>query len=207
MKPMVHEHPKTFKRVSKMLLFVALFAFQFGHSQEGSDTPAMLAGKNEVRVDLLTLALRTELNLTYEHFLNKDWSVGVFGGYADSQKLNDDFDSGYRNNVPKYEVNPFVRYNLSKSQTSFYFAEAFVSANGGDFKETVRLVDDSGNGYYVNEKSSYSDFGVGAALGYKLYIKEKFGIELLVGFGRNLFNTDKSPDTLSRVGLSLGYRF
>jgi len=191
----------------KKLLFIALFSLQFAQAQEGSDTPAMLDGKNEVRVDLLTLALRTEFNLTYERFLNKDFSVGVFGGIADSKKLNDDFDSGYRNNVPKYEINPFVRYNLSKSQISYYFAEVFVSANGGDFKETVRRIDAEGNGYYVNEKSEYSDFGVGAALGYKLYIKEKFGIELLVGFGSNLFNRDKSPDTISRVGLSLGYRF
>jgi len=190
----------------KKLLFICLFAMQFAFAQEGSVAADML-GKNEVRVDLLTIALRTELNLTYERFLDKDWSVGIFGGYANSDKLNDDFDSGYRNNVPKYEINPFVRYNLSKSQVSFYFAEVFLSANGGDFKQTVRRIDEVGNGYYVNEKSTYSDFGAGAALGYKLYIKEKLGVELLVGFGSNLFNTDKSPDVLSRVGLSVGYRF
>jgi len=188
----------------KKLFFLALFSVAFANAQEEEK---MLDGRSEVRVDLLSLALKSEINLTYEYFINKDWSVGVFGGYASSSKLDDDFESGNRNNLPKYEVNPFVRYNLSKSQKSFYFAEVFVSANGGDFKETVRHINSDGNGYYINEKSTYSDIGIGAGLGYKLYIKEKIAVELNFGFGRNLLDTEKSPDAISRVGLSVGYRF
>jgi len=191
--------------MKKLWLLGLLFA-QCAVAQDSGDVP-MLPGKNEVRVDLLTMALRTEFNLTYERFLNRTWSVGVFGGYANSQKLNDDFDSGFRNNVPKYEVNPFIRCNLSKGQKSFYYAEAFVSANGGDFKEIVRETDASGNAYYATEKSTYSDFGIGGGLGYKLYIHEKLAIDVGVGIGANLFNRDKSPDTISRVGLGIGYRF
>jgi len=99
-----------------------------------------------------------------------------------------------------------VRYNLSKSLSSFYFAEVFISVNGGDFKKIERR-NNGVNDYFVTEKSAYSDFGIGAGLGYKLYIKDQFGIEFMVGFGTNLFDKDKSPDTISRVGLSLGYRF
>ncbi len=190
----------------KKLLFIALLSAQFIQAQESGDSP-MPEGKSEVRVDLLTIALESKLNISYEYFLNRNYSVGIFLASSNSNKINDDFDSGYRNTVPKYEISPFVRYNLSKSQKSFYFAEVFASANGGDFKETVRKIDGEGNGFYVNEKSSYSDVALGAGLGYKLYIKEKFGIEFHVGFGSNLFNRDKSPDTLSRVGLALGYRF
>ena len=40
-----------------------------------------------------------------------------------------------------------------------------------------------------------------------MYFKEKFALEFLVGFGRNLTNTDKSPDYMQRVGLSFGYIF
>lgn len=188
----------------KKLLFLALCAFGAAHAQEEEK---MLDGRHEVRVDLLSLALKSEPNLTYEYFIDQDWSVGVFAGFSGGSKLEDDFDAGNRNNLPKYEVNPFVRYNLSKSQKSFYFAEAFLSANGGEFRETVREIDENGNGFYTNAKSNYSDFGAGGALGYKLYIKEQFAIELTVGFGANFFNTDKSPDVLSRVGLSAGYRF
>ena len=60
---------------------------------------------------------------------------------------------------------------------------------------------------YTIKKSNYTDLGLGAAVGYKYYIKDQIGIELLVGFGSNLFNKDKSPDILSRVGLGVSYRF
>jgi hypothetical protein len=48
---------------------------------------------------------------------------------------------------------------------------------------------------------------MGAAVGYKYYIKDQFGIEFLVGFGSNLFNKTKSLDIVSRVGLGVSYRF
>jgi hypothetical protein len=54
-------------------------------------------------------------------------------------------------------------------------------------------------------KSKYSDVALGAGAGYKFYIKDRLGIEL-VGFGWNLMERDKSP-MISRVGLSVGYRF
>lgn len=166
-----------------------------------------LKGSNEFRVDLLSAVAFSKLNLSYEKFLNNDFSVGVTFSYADSKKVNDDFDSGFRSTLPKYEVVPYVRYNLSKGQSRFYFAEVFASANAGDFRETVRLVDNLGNGYYAIQKDDYFDIAVGAGLGYKMYFAEKFAAELLVGFGTNLIDRAKSPDVISRVGLSVGYRF
>ncbi|MET0758883.1 MAG: DUF3575 domain-containing protein [Flavobacterium sp.] len=186
----------------KKLFFIALLSFQFMNAQ---DTTSIR--KNEVRFDVLSLIASSKVNITYERFLNDRFSAGLSTSYANSKKINDDFDEGYRNTMPKYEITPFVRYNLSKGISSFYFAEVFMSANGGDFKESVRLVDQNNNGYYVNQKSTYFDLALGGGLGYKMYFKEKFAIEFLVGFGRNLINTDKSPDVLSRVGLNFGYRF
>lgn len=162
---------------------------------------------NEFRIDLFSAITASKANLTYEYFLSKRFSSGLTLSYANSNKVNDDFDAGNRNTIPKYEVIPFARYNLSNGQRSFYFAEVFLSANGGDFRETVLKTDASGNDYYTIEKSKYSDLAAGAGVGYKYYIKDKFGIEFLVGFGSNMFNKDKSPDIISRVGLSFGYRF
>lgn len=193
----------------KKLLLIALFSTQIIAAQEATDsaTAAILNKKNEFRIDLLSLIGSSKLNVSYERFLNKDFSVGLSLGLISNEKTDDDFDRGYRNTLPRYEVVPYVRYNLSKSQLHYYFAEVFVSANGGDFKEIVRRTDDAGNGYYITEKTKYSDFGAGAGLGYKAYLKQKFPIEFMVGFGSNLFNRDKSPDVLPRVGLSIGYRF
>ena len=188
----------------KKLVLILLLCSQFVNAQD-SLSSALAIRKNEVRVDLLSLIALSKINLTYEHFFN-DFSVGVTGTYSNSDKVNEEFDSGNRNTIPKYEVIPFVRYKLSKSQASFYFAEVFVDANGGDFRETVRLVDGE-NAYYTIQKTDYFDVAIGAGAGYKLYIKERFGIEFLVGFGANLIDREKSPDIISRVGLSFGYRF
>ena len=171
------------------------------------ETSTLASKKNEFRVDLLSAIVWQKASLSYERFFSGDFSVGFNANYSNSNKLNDDFDRGYRNNVPKYEINPYVRYALSKSKSRYYFAEIFGSFNGGDYKEIVRLVDQNLNGYYTTQKSTYTDIGLGGSLGYKMYFKESIAMEFIVGFGSNLTNRDKSPDVISRVGLNLGYRF
>jgi hypothetical protein len=163
--------------------------------------------KNEFRVDILSAIVNAKASLSYERFFGKDFSTGFNVNFSNSDKLNEDFDKGYRNNVPKFEFNPYLRYALSKSKSRYYFAEVFGSYNGGDYKEIIRITDMALPDYYTTKKSKYTDFGLGGSLGYKMYFKDKIALEFIVGFGSNLFNKDKSPDVISRVGLNLGYRF
>ncbi len=163
--------------------------------------------KNEVRFDALSMIAYGKFGLSYEYFIGKDCSIGITTNFLNSKKTSNDFESGFRNNLPKYEFNPYFRYALSKSKKRYYFAEAFGSYNGGDYKEIVRLLDSNNNGYYAIQKSKYTDFGLGGSLGYKMYFKDTISLEFLVGFGKNLINTTKSPDVITRVGLNLGYRF
>lgn len=188
--------------MNKLLVFL-LFVPLFLSAQED---PISL-GNNEVRVDVLSAIAFSKVNISYERFLNKDFSVGVTIGYSDSKKINDDFDKGFRTTLPKYNAIPYIRYNLSKGQTRFYFAEVFVAANSGEFRETIRDVNATGNGYYTIQKSDYFDVAIGAGLGYKMYFADKFAAEFLVGFGTNLIDRSTSPDVISRVGLNIGYRF
>lgn len=190
----------------KKLLFLCLLCSQFLSAQDSIPVSSLAAKRNEFRVDLVSLIALSKLNLTYERFLNKDFSVGLSVYSGNSNKIDEDFDEGNRNTIPKYEITPFVRYSLSKSLRRYYFVEVFASANGGDFRETLRKTE-NGSDYYLIQKDDYFDIAAGAAVGYKMYIKEKFALEFLVGFGGNLIDTDKSPDVLSRVGLSFGYRF
>ena len=163
--------------------------------------------KNEVRFDVLSVITSGKFGLTYERFLGSDFSVGINANFSNSSKTKEDFNGNSRNNLPKYEFNPYVRYALSKSKKRYYFAEVFASANGGDFKEIVLLTDSNNNDYYTTQVTKYTDVGLGGALGYKMYIKDAWAIEFLVGFGSNLTNREKSPDVIARVGLSFGYRF
>ena len=191
----------------KKLLLLFLLSFQFMQAQDSIPKSTLYNKKNEIRVDVLATAL-TRLNITYERFLDKKYSIGISCIYSNNNKLRDDFDAGNINNFTKYEIIPFVRYNLSQGQRSFYFAEIFADINGGDFREIVLLTDAANNNYYYAvEKSNFTDVAMGAAVGYKYYIRDQFGIEFLVGFGSNLFNKTKSLDIVSRVGLGVSYRF
>lgn len=188
----------------KKLLFLFLL---FSINSQAQESGGLAAKKNEFRFDVLSLLTSSKISVSYERFFANSWSVGFNTNFSNSKKLNDDFDNGYRNNVPKFEFNPYIRYALSKSKSRYYFAEIFGSYNGGDFKEIVRLVDANNIAYYTTLKSKYTDIGLGGSLGYKMYFNEKIALEFIVGFGKNLTNIDKSPDVITRVGLNLGYRF
>ncbi|PWA04371.1 DUF3575 domain-containing protein [Flavobacterium psychrotolerans] len=190
----------------KKFLFILLLFVQCMNAQDTMKS-GLSKRHNEFRVNILTLIATSKLNLTYERFLSKNYSLGLSGNYSNSKKVNDDFDQGFRNTFQKYEITPFARYNFTTSINRYYFAEVFVSANGGNFRETVRLVDENNYGYYAIQKTTYTDLAIGASAGYKMYFKEKFGIEIIVGIGRNLINRAKSSDFPPRVGLSFGYRF
>jgi hypothetical protein len=187
------------KKIIFLLLIVPVTVF--GQEKKFEDK------KNEVRFDLLSVLTSGKFGLSYERFLGKDFSVGLNVNFSNSSKTKEDFDNSSRNNLPKYEFNPYVRYALSKSKKRYYFAEVFASTNGGDYKEIVRLTDTNGNDYYNTQKSKYTDYALGGGLGYKMYFKDAWLVEFLVGFGCNLTNKEKSPDVISRVGLNVGYRF
>ena len=187
----------------KKLLFLFLL---FSLSSQAQDS-GIATKKNEFRFDVLSLITSSKVSISYERFVGNSFSVGFNTNFSNSKKLNEDFDNGYRNNVPKFEFNPYVRLALSKSKTRYYFAEIFGSYNGGDFKEIIRVDGENGIGYYTTLKSKYTDFGLGGSLGYKMYFNNSIAVEFIVGFGSNLTNREKSPDVISRVGLNVGYRF
>lgn len=195
--------------MKKLAFLATLLFFQFTNAQDSTavETVSPITHKkNEIKIDVLSLIARSRFHVSYERFLNKDFSVGLSGSITKSNKKEDDFENGFNKTLQQYEVNPFIRYSLSKSAVSYYFVEGFVSVNGGKYKELQRL-EENGFGYWQAVENNYTDLAIGGALGYKLYIKEKFGIELFVGVGQNILNTDISPKYVQRVGANFGYRF
>jgi hypothetical protein len=117
----------------------------------------------------------------------------------------DDFLTDDTRTLIDYQVIPYVRYAMSKSATNLYYLEGFVNFNGGEFKELTTLNNGVAD-YVVVTRNDYSDIALGGSVGYKLYFKESFVVDLNVGIGKNLFNED-SPSTVARLGINLGYRF
>lgn len=189
----------------KKILFIILpLIVQVSFSQESS---SVNMGKNEIKFDVLSLVALGKIHLSYERFLNDDFSVGISGNFNQSKSREEDFETGKNRTLEDYQIIPFVRYNFSKSQIRYYFIEVFISVNQGKYRELERLIDQNNVGYYQAIEKDYSDYAIGAAVGHKFYIKEKLGVDIFVGMGKNLFSTGESPDLISRVGVNLGYRF
>lgn len=191
----------------KKLLFCLLFSgMAFAQDAENNSEGVVASKKNEVRIDALSLIAFGKANISYERFGSSKWSYGITGSFAFGDKFEEDFDEGYRSTLPKYEVVPYIRYKMSNSDAHYYFIEGFISANGGDFREIIR-VDDGTNGFYKISKEDYFSVAPGASVGYKVYFAQSVALEFLVGAGFNVLDSDKSPDVVSRIGLNLGYRF
>ena len=192
---------------SLWVLFLSVGAFAQSTETTATDTivSPILAKKNEVKIDVLNLAAFGKLGISYEHFLNKDFSVGITGMMFNKKSKTDDFLTDDTRTLIDYQVIPYVRYAMSKSATNLYYLEGFVNINGGEYKELTTRNNGVAD-YVIVTRNDYNDVALGGSVGYKLYFKESFVLDLTVGIGKNLFQ-ENSPSTVARLGINLGYRF
>ena len=196
------------KKISYILvLLLSVGAFAQSNETMTTDTivSPILAKKNEVKIDVLNGIAFGKLGISYERFLNKDFSVGITGMMFNKKSKTDDFLTDDTRTLIDYQVIPYVRYALSKSASSLYYLEGFVNINGGEYKELTTLNNGTAD-YIMITKKDYNDVALGGSVGYKLYFKESFVLDLTVGIGKNLFQ-ENSPSTVARLGINLGYRF
>ncbi|WP_445713831.1 hypothetical protein [Flavobacterium sp.] len=193
--------------MKKISVIFCLFLSAISFSQTNLDTIAspILAKKNEVKLDVLNLISNGRLGITYERFLNNDFSVGITGMFLNKSSKKDNFLTDNTRTLIDYQIIPYVRYALSKSAVNLYYLEAFTSINGGQYKELVTLNNGVAD-YVVTSVKDYNDLAIGASAGYKFYIKESFVVDITIGMGKNLFHAE-SPKDISRLGINLGYRF
>lgn len=193
--------------MKKISLLFCFFLALGSYAQTNSDSlvSPIVAKKNEVKIDGLNLISNGRLGISYERFLNSNFSIGITGMFLNKSSKEDKFATDDTRTLIDYQVIPYVRYALSKSAVNLYYIEAFTSINGGQFKELVTLNNGAAD-YVVTSVKDYNDVAIGAAVGYKFYIKESFVVDVTIGMGKNLLHTD-SPKNISRLGINLGYRF
>ena len=196
------------KKISLIfLVFISLSTYAQSTENTLTDTivSPILAKKNEIKLDVLNLTAFGKLGISYERFLNQDFSIGITGMVFNKKSKNDDFLTDDTRTKIDYQVIPYVRYALSKSATNLYYLEGFINVNGGEYKE-LKTFNNGTADYVLITRNDYNDVALGGAVGYKLYFKESFVLDLTVGLGKNLFQ-ENSPSTVARLGINLGYRF
>lgn len=164
--------------MKKTLIAAAIFVSSFMNAQQ------------EMKIDLFdALALKT-VEVSYEHYLNEQSSVGI-SVLLNFEKKSADF----RYNEKRMFTPYFRHYFTTDSQWNF-FGEGFFSLNYGE-SETA-----SGSNIYED----YTDGALGVAAGLKYIAEQGLTIGVYGGVGRNLFSNN-APILVPRVGVNVGYRF
>lgn len=151
--------------------------------------------KNEAKVNLLGLIIGLP-DISYERLLNDKMGIGLTLGMGlkNGKQYQDDY---------RYVVLPYYRYYLGNKYASGFFLEAHASVISAKkyLKEELK-----------DQEKFESYYGLGAAIGVKLFNKEGFLAESYAGLGHqlNVDNEDmhhKSHQLYPRIGVSLGKRF
>lgn len=176
----------------KYLIIVMIFSvFAINAQNDKSEN----GKKNEVKLNVL-LPLTGAFEATYERILNKKSSLGVSAFTVFNNKnLNDDLN---------YSISPYYRRYFGKKFASGFFAEGFGMLSSIDGK---KIYDINDNSIFV-EGPDVIDFSLGIGLGSKWVTKKGLIFEVNAGWGKLLFNADKTDhDQVVRFGFHLGYRF
>lgn len=165
----------------------------------GQDGASIGIDKHELKFNATNLIIFSYLDGAYEHLINEESSFGVnlLFSFSDDEVLDE-----YRT----FSITPYYRQYFSKKYAKGFFVEGFGMLNSGDAFAEVVVFDEFGNvSSTLDEK--YTDFALGISVGGKFVTPRGFVVDLYLGIGRNLLNTDLSPELVGRGGVTLGYRF
>jgi len=170
----------------RKILFVLVLLVTFSsYAQEETTVPA--EKKNEVHLNAFNLIALKWLDVSYEHILNEESSIGI------SLLTNLDKEYAY---FRHYSVTPYYRHFFSRGYAKGFFMEAFTMLNSGE----------SDYWYDANIDEQFTDLAFGISVGGKFLTKGGFVGEVYAGLGRNLFD-DQALEVVTRGGISFGYRF
>ncbi|MBW2960458.1 hypothetical protein [Mesonia aestuariivivens] len=181
------------------LFIVSFFIGIAGFAQQEQDS--LSVKKHELKFNL-AMAIAGIPELTYEYFIEDNTSVGLSVGVG----LDSPEDLDLR-----LLVTPYYRIFFGKKQNAGFFIEANAAVATYHDKYTYY-------NYYYDESGDYvrtqveaidektTNFGLGAAIGFKLLTRNNYVGEIFTGAGR-LFGDSNDYEVYPRLGISLGKRF
>ncbi len=170
----------------------------------GSTVAVKAQAVNEVKVNIINTIISASVELGYEHFIDRDQSVGV------DLMINDRF-SYYpesKSKGKKFNTNSIAaNYNFyfggeDNANGSGYSVSPFLKYRFCDFEEYGDTKD-------VKVVTDMDSFIIGVGVGYKWVRNDSFAVQPFVNIGRN-FSEDVNDRFMAvelNAGVTLGYRF
>ncbi len=179
----------------KNFFFMAVLLFPFFAVNAQNDPVSQIEKKNELKVDLIQPLLSGSVEAVYERNLNSKSSLGISGVYMFTEKIDDDMN---------YSLTPFYRRFFGKKYAAGFFIEGFGMFSSIDGKKVYETEER----LTFTEGADVYDLSLGLGLGSKWITKSGFIFEANFGYGKQLFNADKTDHTIViRYGLKFGYRY
>lgn len=175
------------KSILAILLLISVFTL---NAQEEDNQNKSDSKKNEIKANGLYLVIGV-LDFTYERLLNEESAIGINVAVPYDKDIKDEL---------QYYISPYYRFFFGKKYAAGFFIEGFGMLNSAE-REFDFFVNDEDREYVT-------DFALGIGLGGKWITEGGFIGEVNFGVGRNLFESEKTTiDFVSKLGISLGYRF
>lgn len=152
---------------------------------------------HEIRIDAIEGLIVPAIDLSYEYLISKYSGAGISVFFNLSSEVE-----SYQN----FAITPYYRqyfFNKKDFGARGFFGEGILQyASGKDF-DYINFQDDT----FEEVEETWTAFGIGFAIGQKWVSNNGFVLEISVGGGRNLGNTDIAPEGFFRGGIAVGYRF
>ncbi len=176
-----------------LILFFTLTFSSYAQktSTTTNETTPYEIGRNELKINMVSLIGFKWFDFSYERLLNEESSFGV--GTLFALDNNTEY---YRT----FSLTPYYRQFFSPKYAEGFFVEAFTMIHSGkqDFYDD--------NGTFIAENQKYTDLAVGISSGYKVISRRGFAAEVYLGIGRNMLSKS-DEEVVGRGGVSIGYRF
>ena len=190
---------------------LALLLTSFGFSQSSYGEYTDDSPKNEFQINAFNLLIFSALDVSYEHIINDESSLGVSMLISlDGTDRFGDYDNPYYSEG--FTLSPYYRIYFGNKPYAGFFVESFMMFSKGHYDyyslsdpscHDCIYIDDYYSGYKLKP---FTELGIGFVVGAKFLTRRNFSVSVFGGIARN-FLTSHGPGIAPKVGITLGRRW
>lgn len=192
---------KNFKFSSTFFaVFLLFYTGQINAQMEKDSIPTYT---KEWNINAFNLLIFQALDVSFEKYIDDESSFGF------SALVSLAGDNRFDNSAPYYyetaALSPYYRIYFGRGSNTGFFIEAFGSLSFGEYDSYLTNNPPAYSSSY-DPYESFTEVGLGFAIGGKFNTKKKYTLSVIAGAARNFISKD-GPGAIPRIGITIGKRF
>ena len=189
-------------------LLIALLLFSSHQANAQAEQDSIPSYTKEWNLNAFNLLIFQALDVSFEKYIDDESSYGF------SALVSLGGENRFDESAPFYyetvSLSPYYRIYFGRGANVGFYIEAFGSLSFGkhdNYDYDYGPLDDYTYDYrYYDYYRSFTEFGLGFAVGGKFITKKKYTLSVFGGAARNFIGED-GPGAMPRVGITIGRRF